>query len=124
MSNKLINLNVFRGNISFFFFILQIASSFNSKCIHITTNITNVMEVATQQTFSARPKCFDLNCFLSVLFSRSVMVALPAWGNCSFTFATFTNSSMSLMSCGIFTVYELKILEKHINPFPSIGILI
>ena len=100
----------------FFSLVFYMASSFNSKWIHMTTNKANVMVVATQQTVSARPKCFDLNCFRFVLFSRSVMVIIfPVWGNFSFTFAASTNSSMSLISCGIFVVSELKREEKITN---------
>ena len=81
------------------FYLFQMSASFVSKYIHITNSNIKVTLVARQHIFSARPKCFDLNCFLSMVFSISVVVCCTFTGYFSFSFANVTNSSISF---GIF----------------------
>ena len=85
------------------------SASFVSKYIHIANNNIKVTLVARQHIFSARPKCFDLNCFLSMVFSISVVVCCTFTGYFSFSFANVTNSSIS------FGIFDQKIFARCIQ---------
>ena len=81
--------------------------SFVSKYIHTTTNNMKVIVVETQQIFSARLKCFDLNCFRSRFVSISMVVGLTLMGYCSYSLASFTKSSIATL------IFKKKLCERR-----------